>query len=59
MSVAPLRFAVRFTASGIATDITKISLSTPATPAYTKIGVAPTTRYSDQLYHPALKVAGV
>jgi hypothetical protein len=57
--VASLRFSAGFKTSFYAACIATIRLSTIATPAYTKIGVAPTTRYSDQLYHPALKVAGV
>jgi hypothetical protein len=34
-------------------------LSTPATPAYTKFDITPSTRYKYQLQNPALKSAGV
>jgi hypothetical protein len=59
LTVASLRFSAGFKTTFYAACIATIRLSTIATPAYTKIGVAPTTRYLDQLYHPALKVAGV
>jgi hypothetical protein len=59
LTVASLRFSAGFKTTFHAACIATISLSTKATPAYIKIGVAPATRYLDQFQHPALKVAGV
>jgi hypothetical protein len=58
-TVAPLRFATGLETTGDAACIATISMPTKAAPAHKKNGVAPTAEYFDQLYHPALKVAGV
>jgi hypothetical protein len=45
--------------TGGAACLATISTPTKTAPAHTKDVVAPTTCYLDQLYYPALKVAGV
>jgi len=58
LAVAMLRFAARSQVTRCATCITAISLTSPATLADTKTGVAPTTKYRYQLQNPALKITG-
>jgi len=53
-----LGFAARLQVSGNATKITAISLPPPTTATYTKAGVAPATKCTNQFQHPALKFAG-
>lgn len=59
LTVALLHFSVGLETACNAACITTISLSTPAALTYTKSGVAPATKFSDQLQNPALKIAGV
>jgi hypothetical protein len=58
-TVESLRFSVGPEMTGGAACFATISMPTKTAPAHTKDVVAPTTCYLDQLYHPALKVAGV